>query len=108
MTEDYFNLITIKDLTLNDKVLLLFLINEDKQQKANNNIVCLLDYCELMLGISSRTIIRCFKRLKEKGYITSNKQSYNYAKTGKCNVYHVNYLLIKEKLGLNNVEDKEF
>lgn len=108
MREDYFGLITLKDLQVNDKLILLFLINEDKEQKTNNNIVALIDYIELMLSISKRTILRCMKRLKENGYITCNKLKYNHSKLNNVNVYHINYDLIKEKLGWNNIIQQEF
>lgn len=104
----YFNVMTLRGIGTNAKLVLLFLINEDNATFKNNVIVAILDYIKQMTGLSRRTIQRSIKSLinsgllgREKIQLHSNDNRYTY-------VYSVNYPLLDTLLGFNNVIDKEF
>lgn len=106
--KNYIALLNIKGLTTSEKIILLVLIDENETNNYSNEIVALIDYLSLCVGLSKRTVIRAIKELKKKGYITSKKMCYNYDKHSRTNVYSINYALLNEQLGMNNIKEVDF
>lgn len=107
--KSYLNVLHIQELNVNEKLTLLFLVNEDKTTcNDSNQIVALHDFITLMLGISKSSVVRSLRMLRKKGYITWTKNSNTDYNIGYYNIYHINYDKINSKLGINNVVDIEF
>lgn len=107
--KSYLNVLHLQDLNVNEKLSLLFLINEDSTSCNNSNqIVALHDFITIMLGISKSSVCRSLKKLNRLGYISWTKRNYDDCSVGYYNVYHINYDKIHSKLGMNNVIEQEF
>lgn len=108
MEKSYIALVGVNELTPSEKLLMMFFTIEDREQANNGKISALLDYIVLMTGLSKSTVQRAIKSLKTKKYITSKSSYMKGCNVGVYTVYTINYQLLDEKLGLNNIKEREF